>query len=102
MSGLKQKDLFKSRPPAKILLLELWPARTNCVICGTECGLEYGLAVYEDLIVPDDYRGEWGGAPACRRCFDLAAEIQKQRPGQFVSFSEVKREAESGKRNSKT
>jgi hypothetical protein len=101
MSGLKQKDLFKSRPPAKILLLELWPAQTNCVICGTDCGLEFGLAIYEDLIVPNNYTGEWGGAPACRPCFEQAAALQKDRPRVFISFSEVKKEANSAERNRK-
>jgi hypothetical protein len=90
MPGLKQAELFKSSPPARILLIELWPAWTECTICGEECLHRYGLAIYEDLVVPDHYEGEWGGAPACLACYELASEMQSERPGQFLTFTEIK------------
>lgn len=91
MPGLKQSELFESSPPARIHLIELWPHWTECTICGADCLLEFGLAIYEDLIVPDHYEGEWGGAPACKKCFDHSRELQAARPGDFITFQEVRR-----------
>lgn len=41
----------------------------ECVICGQGDVSRWGLAVYEGRIVPDDYQGEWGGAPCCEKCY---------------------------------
>ena len=43
----------------------------DCWVCGTETFLDYGLAVYEDEILPNDWQGEWFGATVCKRCYDL-------------------------------
>ena len=40
-----------------------------CSVCGKDDVSRWGLAVYEGQIVPDDYKGHWGGAPCCRECY---------------------------------
>lgn len=94
MPGLNQLNLFESSPPQRILLIELWPAWTECVICSAECLHRQGLAIWEDQIVPDDYQGEWGGAPACPECYELAADLQEENPGKPIPFSAIRRRKE--------
>lgn len=94
MPGLIQMNLFQISPSQPILLIELWPAWTNCVVCNEECLHKQGLAIWEDQVVPDDYQGEWGGAPACRECYELAADLQEESPGQFIPFSAIRRRKE--------
>jgi hypothetical protein len=91
MPGLNQLSLFESSPPQTILVIELWPATTNCVICDAECLHRQGLAIWEDRIVPDEYQGEWGGAPACPECFEIARDLQAESPGSWIPFSAVRR-----------
>lgn len=52
-----------------IRIIELFPMTDFCCVCGDEVVVECGLAMYEDLIVPEDWPGEWGGFTACRQCY---------------------------------
>lgn len=54
----------------EVHVIELWPATTECIVCGRETPFGYGLAMYEDEIVPDDAE-EWAGFPCCEQCYDL-------------------------------
>lgn len=51
-----------------IRVIELWPITDFCCVCGDEVVIEFGLAMYEDLIVPIDWPDEWGGFTACQQC----------------------------------
>lgn len=73
-----------------ILVIDLWPIVCECTLCGAETGDKFGIAVYEDVIVPDDYKGEWGGSPVCARCFYLTRGYQEQHPGEMVSFGTIR------------
>jgi hypothetical protein len=53
-------------PKPAYVLEEPW---IICVICGKDDVSRQGLAVHEGRIVPDDYEGEWGGAPCCAECY---------------------------------
>lgn len=59
-----------------IKIIELYPHEVYCHLCGAFCYVveTYGLPIYEDEIVPDDYEGEWGGVPACKRKEEPSAE----------------------------
>lgn len=58
----------------EVVRLQAFPA--DCWACGADAtGLNLGIPVYEDLILPNDYEGEFGGVPACRGCFDKQQEI---------------------------
>jgi len=61
----------------RITVIELWPATDNCCVCDEEVLMRYGLAMYEDLLVPDGWQGEWGGFTACRRCYDTFTGIKE-------------------------
>ena len=46
-----------------------------CCVCNQEVYMDYGLAMYEGDIVPNDWKGEWGGFTACRRCYELFTTV---------------------------
>jgi hypothetical protein len=47
-----------------------------CWACGRDAtGTRKGIPVYEDMILPNDWEGEWGGVPACELCFALQSSL---------------------------
>lgn len=54
-----------------ITVIRLDEPTCDCWVCGQETYLDFGLAVYEDEILPNDWDGEWFGATVCPRCYDL-------------------------------
>jgi hypothetical protein len=72
-----------------VLVIDLWAPQCECTLCGVVTSDKYGIAIWEDTIVPDDYEGEWGGSPVCKRCYDAAAQVQARRPGEIITFSDV-------------
>lgn len=51
------------------VIIRLHEPQIECIVCGETDVSRWGLAVYEGQIVPNDYQGEWGGAPCCEKCF---------------------------------
>lgn len=81
----------------RIAVIDLTPCIDDCWVCEREviassAGPNYGVPIYEGYIVPDDYRGEWGGFTACKPCYALVRLLQSERPGQLIGRSEVRRE----------
>ena len=74
-----------------IRVIELWPIFCDCHLCDQATLDSQGIAVYEDLILPDDYTGEWFGAPVCLKCWAKVDRLQKQRPGEILTTGEVRR-----------
>jgi hypothetical protein len=58
---------------ADALTIRMQSLPADCWVCGSPdaTGLDCGIPIYEDLILPNDWQGEWGGAPACPQCFEL-------------------------------
>jgi hypothetical protein len=54
-----------------ITIIRLDEPTCDCWVCGQETFLDFGLAVYEDEILPNDWPGEWFGATVYPRCYDL-------------------------------
>ena len=54
-------------PQENVEVIDLGVPWADCWVCG-EPSLKQGIPVYEDLILHNDYKGEWGGVPACPRC----------------------------------
>jgi hypothetical protein len=51
---------------------------TTCWVCGEDSTLDNcGIPVYEDFVLPNDWQGEWGGVPSCRRCFEKQGKLSK-------------------------
>jgi hypothetical protein len=51
-------------------VIDLWPIESNCGACGTRLvNARHGIPVYEDLVLPNDWQGEWGGNDACLPCY---------------------------------
>lgn len=53
----------------------IFPAFDTCCICERDVQIytfqqNYGIAMYEDLPVPPEWDGEWGGFCACKDCHD--------------------------------
>jgi hypothetical protein len=61
-------------PTPPVVVIELWPIVENCCICG-EPSYKSGIPMYEDLVLPNDWQGEWGGKPACELCRRLQGEL---------------------------
>jgi len=54
-----------------ITVIRLDEPTADCWVCGQETFLDFGLPVYEDEILPNDWQGEWFGATVCPRCYRL-------------------------------
>lgn len=60
----------------KVIQLEpIFPHFGTCCICECEVQIflyqpNYGIPMYEDLPVPPEWDGEWGGFCACKECHD--------------------------------
>lgn len=54
-----------------ITIIDMWEPTADCFVCGQETYLDFGLAVYEDEILPNNWTGEWFGATVCPRCYEL-------------------------------
>ena len=48
-------------------VIDLWPIVEECRICG-DTSYRSGIPMYEGMVLPNDWVGEWGGQPACERC----------------------------------
>jgi len=56
---------------ADFTIIRLDEPTCDCWVCGRETYLDFGLAVYEDEILPNDWSGEWFGATVCPRCYGI-------------------------------
>lgn len=57
----------------------------DCWACGADAtGLNLGIPIYENLILPNDYEGEWIGVSACRTCFER--QMRLTRPMSLARF----------------
>lgn len=74
-----------------ITVINLNPHDVKCHLCDAACEYRQGVPIYEGMIVPDDYQGEWGGVPTCQRCYYLVRGLQAEHPGKLIPFSEVRK-----------
>lgn len=70
---------------ATVTIIELFPITEDCFICG-DVSIKKGIPMYEDIILHNDYDGEWGGRPACDRCFEIQSLIREP-----ITMAEFKR-----------
>jgi len=63
-------------------VIDLNPHCVECRVCGEAVylGEGFGIPMYEDDVLPNDWPGEWGGFPACQRCFLAQQGITKPTP----------------------
>ena len=78
-----------------ILYIDLSPFEFECHICDCECSVphhktSYGVAGYEDLAVPDDYKEEWGGFPVCERCYFVERGLRAKYPCEMIPFATIR------------
>ena len=60
-----------------ILTIDLWTGRfAKCFVCGVYTNNSKGIPVHAGMILPNDWSGEWIGADACGKCFDIQQGIQ--------------------------
>lgn len=60
-----------------ILTIDMWSGRTaECFTCGVFTDNSKGIPVYAGMILPNDWSGEWIGAEACVRCFNIQQKMQ--------------------------
>lgn len=79
----------------RILVVDLNARPSECGVCGvglpdvgyTSGGI--GVPMYEDLVLPNDWEGEWFGTDACPRCYALQSAIDKPVPAHLFGRGEV-------------
>ena len=71
-----------------IIVVRLDEPTCDCWVCGQETYLDFGLAVYEDLILPNNWSGEWFGATVCPRCYRLFNDTVKS-PLSHIAASRI-------------
>jgi len=55
-----------------VLVISLWPIESNCGACGVRLvNAKHGIPVYEDLVLPNNWGGNWGGNDACLACYEV-------------------------------
>lgn len=58
-------------PARDVVIIDLFPPQIQCWVCGA-CDLSrWGIPIYEGRILRNEDEGEWGGVPACERCYSL-------------------------------
>ena len=68
-----------------VTVIELFPRESECFACGTLLvGARLGIPVYEDLVLPNDWTGEWFGHDACARCYEAQQSVTQ--PTRCVDF----------------
>jgi len=55
-------------------IIDMWPIIAECVVCGAPSH-KSGIPMYEGMVLPNDWDGEWGGQPACDRCRQIQGAI---------------------------
>jgi hypothetical protein len=67
---------------AEVETIRMQAMPCDCWVCGSPeaTGSNMGIPVYEDLILPNDWQGEWGGAPACPKCFEKQSRLTEPMP----------------------
>lgn len=75
-----------------IMIIDIAHPEGVCWVCGKPILIEQGIAIYEDLILPNNWEGEWGGVHTCKECYDLQQTITK--PISLADFLSLKRGGE--------
>lgn len=53
-----------------VMVVDLSARVAICHICQAEtCPPRYGIPIYEGLVLPNSWEGEWGGVDACEACW---------------------------------
>ena len=66
---------------SNVTIIDLHPVQEYCWCCNEfVLPLRHGVPAYEDLVLPNDWEGDWGGRPACQRCFDLQGLLREPMP----------------------
>jgi hypothetical protein len=54
-----------------VIVIDLYPPMAQCCICGEWDLSKWGVPVDAEAgaIVANDYEGDWGGKPACEKCW---------------------------------
>lgn len=69
-----------------LIIIDLWSPLVDCHICN-EPAHKKGIPIYEGLVLPDNWDGEWGGVPACDACFEKQQRLSG--PVTFHQFKEM-------------
>jgi len=74
-----------------LLVIDMSEHTYECTICDIETTSGFGIPIYEDEIVPDDYKGEWAGLPVCPGCFYVVRGWQHEHPGEKITTGEIRK-----------
>lgn len=72
-----------------IEIIDLNYREDECHICGNVAG-NCGIPMYEDIVLPNDWDGEWCCQPACQQCFVLQELITAWLPMATHDFAKIR------------
>lgn len=64
--------------PLGFLEIRLYPRETECICCGdllVDC--RQGVPMYEGMVLPNDWEGEWYGFDSCSDCFEAQGRLTR-------------------------
>lgn len=62
----------------KMLVIDLnFNRRLECHICNSPTSGKFGVPMYEDMVLPNNWLGEWFGQTVCEVCFLAQNKLQK-------------------------
>lgn len=61
----------------EMLIINLNKHYVDCYVCSKPTIPKYGIPMYEDIVLPNDWDGEWFGQTVCRRCFSIQEQLKK-------------------------
>jgi len=80
----------------RITVIDLSAFIFDCGICDVHVEQPrstktYGVARYEDEVVPDGHTGDWGGMSVCERCYRIERSLHQDDPQAFIPFQTIRR-----------
>ena len=69
----------------QVLVIRINEPETSCGICGENTtGLHLAIPMFEDLVLPNMWQGDWVGVDACLPCFEKQERLRAPVPGHIV------------------
>lgn len=72
---------------ASVLVIDMQAITEDCRVCGS-LSFKKGIPMYEDMVLHNDYAGEWFGQPACDQCFALQSLLTE--PMSLDEFKKIR------------
>lgn len=76
--------LLRRRVIGKMLVVDFQSHTAPCIMCDRETPKRLGIPMWNGMVLPNDWAGDWVGFTACPRCF--YEQHQLTRPMEVCDF----------------